>query len=70
MGKDINSIVKCFFVYYSWLAVFCTENIIRKKWSSIEQASNETSERLLLKNPGGTYLQIHTDIYGLQISDL
>ena len=48
VGKDINSVVKCFFVYYSWLAVFCAENIIRKKCSSIEQALNETSERLLL----------------------
>ena len=55
VGKDINSIIKCFFVYYSLLGVFCTENIIRKKWSSTEQASNETvaktSWRYLFANP-------------------
>ena len=55
-GEDVNSILNTsFFTHCSFLGDFCTENIILKKkeWSSTEQASNE---------PGGTFLQIQTDI--------
>ena len=41
MGKDVNSTINTFFLSTA-ARVFCTEDIIRKKWSSTEQASNET----------------------------
>ena len=49
-----------FFVYCSLLRVFCTENIIRKKKG---QVLKKPKMRLLLRNPGSTFLQIQTDIY-------
>ena len=39
VGKDINSIVKNVFLSTAaCYGFFCTEDIIRKKWSSTEQA--------------------------------
>ena len=50
-----------FFIYCSLLlGDFCTENIMKKDWLSTEQTLNET---LAKKHPGGTFLQIQTDIY-------
>ena len=41
------------------LRFFCTENILTKK---IGLVLNEPQMRLLLKNPGGTFLRVQTDI--------
>ena len=43
------------------LGDFCTENIILKKRNG--QVLNKPQMRLLLKIPGGTFLQIQTDIH-------
>ena len=55
MGKDVNSVINtCFFsVLLQLVRVF-----FRTKWSTTEQHQM----RLLLQNPGGTFLQIQTDI--------
>ena len=42
------------------LRFFCTENILIKK---IGLVLNEPQMRLLLKNPGGTFLQIQADMF-------
>ena len=68
VGKDVSSI----FSKFVWLLrlvrnFFCTENIItKKKNKKIGQVQNKPEMRLLLKNPGGTFLQIQTDIYQKQ----
>ena len=60
-GEDENSILNtCFLTYGSLLGDFCTENIIKKKYG---QELNKPQMGLLLKIPGGTLLQIQTDIY-------
>ena len=63
LGIDVNSIKnKCFFfflVYCSLLGVFSTENIREKNG----QVLNKPQMRTLLKNSGGTFLQIQTDTY-------
>ena len=60
--KDINSMkthVSLFFsLFCSLLGVFCTETTKKDG-----QLLNKPRTRLLLKNPGGTFLQIQTDIY-------
>ena len=62
--KDVNSI-KTHVSLFIWsilqlmLGVFCTENITKKDG----QLLNKPRIRLLLKNPGGTFLQIQADIY-------
>ena len=55
-GKTLTTFInKCVFGCCSLLWVFCIENIIRKKWASIEQALNETvaikSRRYVFANP-------------------
>ena len=61
MRKDVNSITNtCFLSTAACLEFYCTENIIRKKNG---QLLNKPQMRLLLKNPGGTFLQIQTDVY-------
>ena len=44
-------------VYCSSLEVFCTENITKKNGEVL----NKPQMNQLLKNPGGTFLQIQTD---------
>ena len=52
--EDVNKILNaCFFVYCSLLGVFFTENTMRNKWLSIEQASNETVAKKILAVPFG-----------------
>ena len=56
VGKNENSIINTFFsVYCSLLGLFRTKNIIRKRNG---QVMNKRQMR-----PGGTFLQIQTDIY-------
>ena len=58
MGKNENSIINTLFcVYCSLLGLFCTKKIIRKRNG---QVMNKRQMR-----PGGTFLQIQTDIYML-----
>ena len=47
-----------FFCLLQLVRVFCTENIFRKKNVLV---LTKPQMRLLLKNPGGTFLQIQTD---------
>ena len=64
VGKDVNRI-KTHVSLFIWsilqlmLGVFCTENITKKDG----QLLNKPRIRLLLKNAGGTFLQIQTDVY-------
>ena len=64
VGKDVNRI-KTQFSLFIWsilqlmLGFFCTENITKKDG----QLLNKARIRLLLKNPGATFLQIQTDVY-------
>ena len=55
MGKDVNSVINtCFFsVLLQLVSVFIVLN---------GQLLNKHQMRLLLQNPGGTFLQIQTDI--------
>ena len=59
MEKDGNSIInECFFNLLQQLVRgFCTKNIRKNV-----QVLNKPQMRLLLKNPGGSFLQIQTDI--------
>ena len=60
--EDVNSILNtCCLIYCSLLGDFCAENIIKKKRNG--QVLNKPQMRLLLKIPGGTFLQIQTDIH-------
>ena len=55
VGKDVNSIINTsfFFFYCNLLGVFCTVNIVRRK---CRQVVNKPQMRLLLKDPGDTFL--------------
>ena len=57
MGKDVKSIKNTWFflVYCSFLELFCTE-------TKDGQLLNKPQTRQLLKNPGGAFLQIQTDV--------
>jgi len=50
-----------FYVYRSLLEDFCTENIITSA------KVNKPKMRMLGKNPGGTFLQIHTILRALSV---
>ena len=55
MGKDVNSVINtCFF----FCPTAACQGFFRTKWSTTEQHQM----RLSLQNPGGTFLQIQTDI--------
>ena len=64
VGKEVNRI-KTHVSLFIWsilqlmLGVFGTENITKKNG----QLLNKPRIRLLLKNPGATFLQIQTDVY-------
>ena len=55
MGKDVNSVINTCFLFCPTAAC---QGFFRTKWSTTEQHQM----RLLLQNPGGTFLQIQTDI--------
>ena len=60
MGKDVKSIKNtCFFfwVYCSLLKLF-----VLKHEKKDGQLLNKPQMRQLLKNPGGTFLQIHSGV--------
>ena len=61
MGKDVNSIKNTFFLFVCLISVYCSllgfysiENIRKTNG----QILNKPQMRLLLKIPGGTFLQI------------
>ena len=57
-GKDVNSIINTFLCLLQLVKGFCIENFVRKINGPV---LNKSQMRLLLKNPGGTFLQIQTD---------
>ena len=57
IGKDVNSLINtCFFFFCPTAAC---QGFFRTKWSTTQ---SKRQMRLLLQNPGGTFLQIQTDI--------
>ena len=57
MGKDVKSVINtCFFFFCPTAAC---QGFFRTKWSTTQ---SKHQMRLLLQNPGGTFLQIQTDI--------
>ena len=61
VGKDVNSIINRppFFSLLQLVRFFLTKNIEENKKRN-GQVLNKLQMRLLLKNPGGTLLQIQT----------
>ena len=61
VGKDVNSIINpLFLVYCSLLGFFFLLKTSKKIKKRNGQVLNKLQMRLLLKNPGGTLLQIQT----------
>ena len=61
VGKDVNSIINpLFLVYCSLLGFFFFTKNIEENKKRNGQVLNKLQMRLLLKNPGGTLLQIQT----------
>ena len=60
---DVNSILNtCFLIYCSLLGNFLLKISLKKNKKKNGQELNKHHMRLLLKNPGRTFLQIQTDI--------
>ena len=59
MGKDVNSVINtCFFFCFFFCPTAACQGFFRTKWSTTQ---SKHQMRLLLQNPGGTFLQIQTD---------